>query len=71
MFYCEVDVSNFIFQQGDDASSYFIIEKGSMSIIINNEVMYKKNHSIFLNILLSFFLLIKNLHVYEPDSTYL
>jgi len=36
MFYCE-NKSDFIFKQGDQASSYFIIEKGECEVIINGE----------------------------------
>jgi cGMP-dependent protein kinase len=38
MFYCEVEPEQFIFQQGDNASSYFIVDHGSLNIIINNEI---------------------------------
>jgi len=37
MFYCEVKEGELIFAQGDNASSYFILEKGRLEIIINNE----------------------------------
>lgn len=37
MFYCE-NTDEFVFKQDDKASSYFIIEKGSVEIVINNEV---------------------------------
>lgn len=37
MFYCE-NKSDFVFKQGDQASTYFIIEKGECQIIINGEV---------------------------------
>ena len=38
MFYCEIEAEQFIFQQGDNASSYFIVDHGSLAIIINNDV---------------------------------
>lgn len=37
MFYCELEAGQFIFKQGDNASSYFIVDHGSLTIIINNE----------------------------------
>lgn len=37
MFYCEIEANKYIFQQGDNASSYFIVDHGSLSIIINQE----------------------------------
>ncbi|CAD8152969.1 unnamed protein product [Paramecium octaurelia] len=36
MFYCTLKANQFIFKQGDQASSYFVIEKGSVEIIIND-----------------------------------
>lgn len=38
MFYCEVPKDSFIFKQGDKASSYFIVNEGSMEVIINEQV---------------------------------
>ncbi len=38
MFYCEIEQDQFLFQQNDNASSYFILARGSLDIIINNEV---------------------------------
>ncbi|EGR32862.1 protein kinase domain protein [Ichthyophthirius multifiliis] len=43
MFYCE-NVEEYIFKQGDQASSYFIIEKGECQIIINDEVKKTIHH---------------------------
>lgn len=37
MFYCEAEANEYIFKQGDDASSFFIIEKGAVDVIINNK----------------------------------
>ena len=37
MFFCEAEPNNFIFKQNDDASCFFIIEKGSCQVIINGE----------------------------------
>lgn len=37
MFYCE-NTSDFVFKEGDKASSYFIIEKGECQVLINNEI---------------------------------
>ncbi|KAM3140827.1 hypothetical protein pb186bvf_007054 [Paramecium bursaria] len=37
MFYCKVDSQQFIFKQGDQASSYYIIEKGQCEVLINDE----------------------------------
>ncbi|EGR32300.1 protein kinase domain protein [Ichthyophthirius multifiliis] len=36
MFYCQ-NTSEYVFKQGDQASSYFIIDKGQCQIIINND----------------------------------
>lgn len=41
MFYCTVDDNQFVFKQGDQASSYFLIERGQCQIIINDEVKKK------------------------------
>ena len=38
MFYCEVRESEFIFKQGDNASNYFIVERGQVDIIIDGAV---------------------------------
>ena len=38
MFYCEIEEKQCLFQQGDNASSYFIVDHGSLEIIINNDV---------------------------------
>lgn len=38
MFYCE-NTSEYVFKQEDKASSYFIIDKGSVDIIINGDVL--------------------------------
>jgi len=38
MFYCEVEAQEFIFKQGDKASAYFILNDGSMQIIIHDQV---------------------------------
>lgn len=38
MFYCE-NTDEYVFKQEDKASSYFIIDKGSVEIIINEEVI--------------------------------
>jgi cGMP-dependent protein kinase len=38
MFYCQVNDGEFVFKQGDKASSYFLIERGQCQIIINGEV---------------------------------
>lgn len=47
MFYCE-NSHDFVFKQEDKASSYFIIEKGSVEIIINNEVTHKPTRLLLL-----------------------
>lgn len=39
MFYCE-NTDEFVFKQDDKASSYFIIDKGNVDIVINNEVTH-------------------------------
>jgi len=36
MFYCEVKAGDHVFKQGDDATSFFILEKGKMDVIVNN-----------------------------------
>nr|CAH69748.1 cGMP-dependent protein kinase 13-3 [Paramecium tetraurelia] len=38
MFYCTVPDGQFVFKQGDKASSYFLIERGQCQIIINGEL---------------------------------
>jgi len=35
MFYCKVGVDQYVFNQGDNASTYYIIEKGKVNIQIN------------------------------------
>ncbi|KRX03427.1 Protein kinase-like domain [Pseudocohnilembus persalinus] len=37
MFYCEVAQQQFIFQQSYPASSFFILERGSMEVIVNDK----------------------------------
>lgn len=37
MFFCEAQPNDFIFMQNDDASCFFIIEKGSCQVIINED----------------------------------
>jgi len=36
MFYCEVKAGDHVFKQGDDATSFFILETGKMDVIVNN-----------------------------------
>ena len=36
MFYCELNQNEYIFHQGDKASCYFIIDKGTLEVIIND-----------------------------------
>lgn len=36
MFCAEVSTNEFVFKQGDNASSFFIVEKGSLEVIVNN-----------------------------------
>lgn len=36
MFYCE-NTDDYIFKKGDQASSYFIIEKGECDVMINDK----------------------------------
>jgi len=43
MFFCETEVDEFIFRQNDDASCFFIIEKGTCQVIINEQVKKKLN----------------------------
>ncbi|CAK90363.1 unnamed protein product (macronuclear) [Paramecium tetraurelia] len=38
MFYCTVPDGQFVFKQGDKATSYFLIERGQCQIIINGEL---------------------------------
>lgn len=38
MFYCRAGIGQFIFKQGDLASSYFIIAMGECEIIVHEEV---------------------------------
>lgn len=37
MFYCEVKNDQYVFKQGDKATSYFIIDKGKVDIIIDGQ----------------------------------
>jgi len=37
MFYCEVGPNEYIFKQTDPASSYFILERGSLEVIVNEK----------------------------------
>jgi len=39
MFYCEVPADDFIFKQGDKASSFFILESGFLSVIVNDKLV--------------------------------
>ena len=39
MFYCEVPANQHIFKQGDSASSFFILEKGSLEVVINDKLV--------------------------------
>lgn len=38
MFFCEVNANTYLFKQGDNASSYFIIESGTLQVIINGQI---------------------------------
>lgn len=38
MFYTETKEGEFIFQQGDQAASFFIVQTGEVEILINNEL---------------------------------
>lgn len=37
MFYCEVGGGQHIFMQGDNATSFFILERGNMEVIVNEK----------------------------------
>lgn len=37
MFYCEVPAEEFVFKQGDQASTYFILEKGRVDVVIDGQ----------------------------------
>ena len=37
MFYCEVPLNDFIFKQSENATSFFILERGSMEVIVNEK----------------------------------
>jgi len=39
MFYCEVPPNEHIFKQGDSASSFFILEQGSLEVVVNNKLV--------------------------------
>lgn len=39
MFYCELNAKEFVFKQGDNASSYLIVEKGSLEVIVNDKTV--------------------------------
>ena len=43
MFYAEVSANDFIFKQGDDASSFFIVESGTLDVIVNNKYVRTLN----------------------------
>ena len=38
MFYCEAAASTFIFKQQDHATCFFILERGSLEVIVNDKV---------------------------------
>ena len=38
MFYCEIEPQQYIFKQGDKASAYFILNDGTMEVIIHDQV---------------------------------
>ncbi|EGR28852.1 protein kinase domain protein [Ichthyophthirius multifiliis] len=37
MFYCEVAINDYIFKQSDNATSFFILERGAMEVIVNEK----------------------------------
>jgi cGMP-dependent protein kinase len=39
MFYCKIAAGQYVFKQGDNASSYFILEKGALEVSINDKVV--------------------------------
>lgn len=39
MFYCEVATGDYIFKQGDKASSFFILEQGFLDVIVNDKLV--------------------------------
>ena len=39
MFHCEVPANEYIFKQGGNASSYFILEKGSLEVYVNEKLV--------------------------------
>ena len=39
MFYCEVPANEYIFKQGDNASSFFILEFGGLEVAVNDKVV--------------------------------
>jgi cGMP-dependent protein kinase len=39
MFYCELGAKEFVFKQGDNASSYLILQKGSCEVLIDEKVV--------------------------------
>jgi hypothetical protein len=38
MFYCEAQSESFIFRQTDPATCFFILERGSLEVIVNDKV---------------------------------
>jgi len=38
MFYCELPKGQYILKQGDNASSFFLLEKGTIQVVVNNDV---------------------------------
>lgn len=45
MFYCVVNQGEYVFKQGDDATCFFIIDKGEVNVEINNKVKKKMGNS--------------------------
>lgn len=39
MFYAEVPAGQYVFKQGDNASSFFIVESGSLEVIVNDKLV--------------------------------
>ncbi len=39
MFFCEVQTNEYVFKQGDKASSFFIVEQGSLNVIVNEKMV--------------------------------
>ena len=47
MFFAEVPANQYVFKQGDNASSFFIVESGSFEVIVNDKSVRNLKYSRF------------------------